>query len=97
MERREWRGEHEKDEYDSLLDEQLFQLGRYILIASARGEMGPPLPGLWSPELMPMWSGAYHHNINTQMFYWPAEVANLSECHRSYAEMMRRQMPSGKN
>ena len=82
--------------YDGLLDSQLFQLGRYILITSARGEMGPPLPGLWSPELMPMWSGDYHHNINTQMYYWPAEVANLSECHESYFGMMERQLPSGK-
>jgi alpha-L-fucosidase 2 len=82
--------------YDGLLDSQLFQLGRYILITSARGEMGPPLPGLWSPELMPMWSGDYHHNINTQMYYWPAEVANLSECHESYFGMMERELPSGK-
>lgn len=83
-------------EYDGLLDSQLFQLGRYILITSARGEMAPPLPGLWSPELMPMWSGDYHHNINTQMYYWPAEVTNLSECHESYFGMMERQLPSAK-
>lgn len=82
--------------YDGLLDSQLFQLGRYILITSARGEMGPPLAGLWNPELMPMWSGDYHHNINTQMYYWPAEVGNLSECHESYVTMMERQLPSAK-
>jgi alpha-L-fucosidase 2 len=82
--------------YDGLLDSQLFQLGRYILITSARGQMGPPLAGLWNPDLMPTWSGDYHHNINTQMYYWPAEVANLSECHESYVGMMERQLPSAK-
>ncbi|MEP4077273.1 glycosyl hydrolase family 95 catalytic domain-containing protein [Haloferula sp.] len=87
--------EHTRN-YDGLLDTQLFQLGRYILITSARGEVGPPLSGLWNSELMPMWSGDYHHNINTQMFYWPAEVTNLSECHESYVGMMERQLPSAK-
>ena len=27
------------------------------------------------------WNGDYHLNINVQMNYWPAEVANLSELH----------------
>jgi alpha-L-fucosidase 2 len=88
--------EHHTRNYDGLLDSQLFQLGRYILITSARGKMGPPLAGLWNPELMPNWSGDYHHNINTQMYYWPAEIANLSECHESYIGMMERQLPSAK-
>ena len=30
------------------------------------------------------------------MYYWPAEVTNLSECHESYIGMMERQLPSAK-
>jgi hypothetical protein len=69
-------------------DEQLtatviFQLGRYLLASSSRPKSGPPanLQGLWNAELRPPWSSNYTVNINTQMNYWGAEVAGLSECH----------------
>jgi hypothetical protein len=68
-------------------DEQLtatvmFQLGRYLL-ASASRPGGPPanLQGLWNGDLRPAWSSNYTVNINTEMNYWPAEVAGLPECH----------------
>jgi alpha-L-fucosidase 2 len=39
------------------------------------------LQGLWNDLIRPPWSSNYTININTQMNYWPAEVANLAECH----------------
>ncbi|MFA6244319.1 MAG: glycoside hydrolase family 95-like protein, partial [Candidatus Hydrogenedentales bacterium] len=30
----------------------------------------------------------YHHNINDQMNYWPAEVCNLSECHEPFLKFI---------
>ncbi|MBN2310582.1 MAG: glycoside hydrolase family 95 protein, partial [Candidatus Hydrogenedentes bacterium] len=30
----------------------------------------------------------YHHNINDQMNYWPAESCNLAECHRPFLEFI---------
>jgi alpha-L-fucosidase 2 len=59
-----------------------FQYGRYLLICSSRpGDLAANLQGIWADGLVPPWSADYHININIQMNYWPAEVANLSECH----------------
>ncbi|MBM4018858.1 MAG: glycoside hydrolase family 95 protein [Planctomycetes bacterium] len=59
-----------------------FQFGRYLLISSSRpGGLPANLQGLWGEGLAMPWHSDYHANINVQMNYWPAEVANLSECH----------------
>ena len=58
-----------------------FQFGRYLLIASSRpGDQAANLQGIWNDSLKPAWDSKYTVNINTEMNYWPAEVANLSEC-----------------
>ncbi len=60
----------------------LFHFGRYLLIASSRpGTTATNLQGLWNDQLQPPWSGNHTVNINTQMNYWGAEVANLRELH----------------
>lgn len=57
-----------------------FQFGRYMLIASSRpGTEAANLQGIWNEEVRPPWSSNYTININLQMNYWPAEVANLAE------------------
>ncbi len=59
----------------------LFQYGRYLLIASSRkGGQPANLQGLWNDSNRPPWGSKYTVNINTEMNYWPAEVANLAEC-----------------
>jgi alpha-L-fucosidase 2 len=60
----------------------LYQYGRYLLIASSRPG-GPPanLQGIWNELVRPPWSSNWTLNINTEMNYWPAEVANLAQCH----------------
>lgn len=59
-----------------------FQYGRYLMIASSRAGTQPAnLQGIWNADLRPIWSCNYTLNINLQMNYWLAEVANLSECH----------------
>ena len=58
-----------------------FQYGRYLLIASSRpGDEPANLQGVWNEELNPPWESKYTININAEMNYWPAEIANLSEC-----------------
>jgi alpha-L-fucosidase 2 len=58
-----------------------FQFGRYLLIASSRpGDQPANLQGIWNDLMSPPWGSKYTVNINTEMNYWPAEVANLSEC-----------------
>jgi alpha-L-fucosidase 2 len=60
----------------------VFQYGRYLLIAGSRpGGQPTTLQGPWNDSLTPPWDSKYTCNINTEMNYWPAEPANLSECH----------------
>ncbi len=55
-----------------------FNYGRYLLVASsATGELPANLQGKWNEELDPPWNCDYHHDINLQMNYWPAEAGNL--------------------
>jgi alpha-L-fucosidase 2 len=66
---------------DPALPALLFQFGRYLLISSSRpGTQPANLQGIWNKDQNPMWDSKYTTNINTEMNYWPAEVANLSEC-----------------
>jgi len=59
-----------------------FQFARYLLIGSSRpGSQPANLQGLWNADMNPAWGSKYTSNINLEMNYWPAEVANLSECH----------------
>lgn len=71
--------------YDGQNDPNLaalvFQFGRYLLICSSRpGTQPANLQGIWNESMNPSWDSKYTTNINTEMNYWPAEVANLSEC-----------------
>ena len=60
-----------------------FQLGRYLLISSSRPDGLPAnLQGIWAEEVQAPWNADWHLNVNVQMNYWPAEVANLSELHQ---------------
>lgn len=75
---------------DAALAALYFQFGRYLMIAGSRpGGQPLNLQGLWNRDVVPPWASAYTTNINTQMNYWPAEVANLSECHEPLLRMVR--------
>lgn len=64
------------------LYELMFQYGRYLLISSSRPSTMPAnLQGIWANKLQTPWNGDYHTDVNIEMNYWPAEVANLSEMH----------------
>jgi alpha-L-fucosidase 2 len=74
---------------DPGLVETYFQFGRYLLIASSRpGGMPANLQGLWCRQLNAPWNADFHTNINVQMNYWPAEVANLPEMHEPLFDLM---------
>lgn len=67
-----------------------FQLGRYLLISSSReGCLPAHLQGLWNASMRPPWSSNYTTNINVQMNYWIAEVANLGDCHKSLLSFIK--------
>ena len=82
------------------LDPQLatlyFQYGRYLLISSSRpGSQPANLQGIWNHLMTPPWESKYTININTEMNYWPAETANLSECHEPLLRMVSELVENG--
>ena len=68
---------------DPQLETLFCQFGRYLLISCSRpGSLPANLQGVWNDSNEPAWAGDYHSNINLEMNYWPAEPANLAECHQ---------------
>jgi alpha-L-fucosidase 2 len=79
--------------FDPELEALLFQYGRYLMISCSRpGGLPANLQGLWNDSNNPPWHSDYHVNINIQMNYWPAEVANLAECHVPLFDLIRSQL-----
>lgn len=69
---------------DPALAALYFQFGRHLMVSGSRPDSPLPtnLQGIWADEYSTEWRGDFHTNINLQMNYWPAEVANLGDCHR---------------
>lgn len=83
---------------DPDLAAKLFQHGRYLLISSSRQGTNPAnLQGIWNEHIQAPWNADYHLNINLQMNYWPAEVANLSELHEPFFDYLDRVFERGRN
>jgi len=87
----------QKGGFDPDLLATYFQFGRYLLLSSSRpGDLPANLQGLWAEGMNPPWNSDYHININLQMNYWPAEVANLSECAYPLFELLESLRESGR-
>ena len=70
-----------------LLEQMIFNMGRYLLICSSRGVTHPAnLQGIWNNSNTPAWFSDIHANINVQMNYWPAEPTNLSDLHMIFLD-----------
>ncbi len=81
---------------DPGLMELFFHVGRYLLLGSSRpGTLPANLQGIWNDSYQPGWDSKFTININTQMNYWPAEVANLSECHEPLFDLIDRLRVTG--
>ena len=83
-------------EGDPALAALYFQYGRYLLISSSRpGGQPANLQGLWNEDLNPPWESKWTLNINCEMNYWPAELANLDECAQPLFAMINDLVISG--
>jgi len=83
---------------DPGLTEQVFQYGRYLMIAGSRpGSQPLNLQGIWNDKVDPPWCSKYTININIEMNYWVAEVGNLSECHEPLLRMVSELQAPGRN
>lgn len=75
---------------DQGLQALYYQFGRYLMIACSRpGSRPSNLQGIWNDHVQPPWGSNYTTNINTEMNYWLAENANLSECHQPLFDFMK--------
>jgi alpha-L-fucosidase 2 len=73
-----------------------FQFGRYLLISCSQpGGQPATLQGIWNHHLQAPWDSKYTTNINAEMNYWPAEVANLPEMHEPFIKMVKEVATTG--
>ncbi len=87
--RRAFGGMQHPLEIDPGLAGLLFDVGRYLAIASSRpGGLPATLQGIWNDSMQPPWSSNYTININTQMNHWSAQVANLPETAEPYRDLV---------
>ncbi|MEE3257859.1 MAG: glycoside hydrolase N-terminal domain-containing protein [Candidatus Latescibacterota bacterium] len=79
---------------DPGLPQLYFDYGRYLLVAStATASLPPNLQGKWNEDLNPPWQADYHHDINLQMNYWPAEPGNLHYATEALFQHIERFVP----
>ena len=72
------------------LEELMFQYGRYLLISASReGGLPANLQGKWNNKNHPAWRCDYHTDVNLEMNYWLADVANLGECFQPFADWIQ--------
>jgi alpha-L-fucosidase 2 len=76
-----------------LLVEQLFNVGRYLAIASGRAAASDRpykapinLQGIWNEDPRPAWDSDYHLDLNLEMCYWAMGIANLGEMYSPLAD-----------
>ncbi len=82
---------------DPALAALYFQFGRYLIVSGSRNGSSPlNLQGIWNSDFMPMWDSKYTININLQMNYWPAEVANLSDLHLPFMDLLEKMREKGR-
>ena len=82
---------------DPGLMELYFHYGRYLLIASSRpGSLPANLQGIWNEDYdRALADSKFTININTQMNYWAAEMANMSSCHQPLFDLLERMHRTG--
>jgi len=82
---------------DTWMEQLMFQYGRYLMISSSRGGLPMNLCGLWNDnnnDSYSYWGDDYHSDINIEMMYWQAEVANLPECFDPFSNWLQSQIPA---
>ena len=74
-----------------------YNYGRYLLSASSANAVLPAnLQGKWNEDMYPPWDCDYHHDINLQMNYWPAEPGGMQAYAEALLQHIERCIPHGK-
>ena len=83
---------------DQSLPALALQYARYLTIASSRtGGQPINLQGIWNNEIVPPWASGYTMNINSEIYYWMTEAANLSECTEPVLRFVKQLAVNGKD
>ncbi|KAH8917772.1 glycoside hydrolase family 95 protein [Atractiella rhizophila] len=71
---------------NALLEWNVFNFGRHLLISSARKgkdrphhNLPPNLQGIWLQDVSGPWGADYHLDINIQMYQWAGETTGIGE------------------
>ncbi len=80
---------------DSVLEKQWY-LEQYKFGSAARPD-GPPisLQAVWTADngRLPPWKGDFHHDLNTQLSYWPAYSANHLDLEEGFLNWLWKNKP----
>ncbi len=71
---------------DQVLEKQ-YHLEMYKFGAAARADAPPiALQSVWTADhgLLPPWKGDFHHDLNTQLSYWPAYAGNYLDLEEGF-------------
>lgn len=83
---------------DSLLEKQYY-LEMYKFGSAARADAPPiSLQAVWTADhgKLPPWKGDYHHDLNTQLSYWPAYAGNQLELEEGFLNWLWKYRPAFK-
>ena len=83
---------------DKLLEKQYY-LEMYKFGAAARSDVPPiALQSVWTADhgKLPPWKGDFHHDLNTQLSYWPAYTGNQLELEEGFINWLWENRPAFK-
>ena len=83
---------------DSLLERQYY-LEMYKFGAAARSDAPPiALQSVWTADhgKLPPWKGDFHHDLNTQLSYWPAYAGNYLHLEEGFLNWLWNYRPAFK-
>lgn len=82
---------------DNKLVTLYWNYARYLMISASRqGTLPMNLQGIWNKDMWPAWGCRFTININTEMNYWGAESAALSELSEPLFDLIERMRPNGR-
>ncbi|MDD4730277.1 MAG: hypothetical protein PHN55_16180, partial [Dysgonamonadaceae bacterium] len=83
---------------DSLLEKQYY-LEMYKLGSAARSDAPPiSLQSVWTADngKLPPWKGDFHHDLNTQLSYWPSYAGNYLNLEKGFLNWLWKYRPAFK-
>lgn len=83
---------------DKLLEKQ-YHLEMYKFGAAARNDAPPiALQSVWTADhgKLPPWKGDFHHDLNTQLSYWPAYAGNYLHLEEGFLNWLWKYRPAFK-